>query len=211
MTAQGDVSARRGAPRVLALVGGVVVLGLAVGFVPRVLRDPAATAAYAVAGGHHAVAAALVVLAAAAVAPSAVVAVRLARRHGAAATLLVVPGAAGLAVLGLTGGRGDAGRVADSIEARVGVLGSGEVLTVAAAVSLLGVVVSVTLAAVVGLRWDRRHPAPQPSGQDLLRAAGGHVRPEERARRRSRTVAQAAAYAAVWMAVLVVVLVAAPV
>lgn len=205
------MSARRGAPPVLVIVGGVVLLGLAVGFVPRVLREPAAEAVYAVAGRHHAVAAAVVVLAAAAVGPLALVAARLARRHRAGATLLLVPAVVGLAVLGLTGGRGDAGRVADSLEAHVGVLGFGEVLTVAAAASLLGVVVAVTLAVVVGLGWDRRPPAPPPSGQDLLRAAAGQVRPQERARHRRRTAAQAAAYAAVWVAVLVVVLVAAPV
>ncbi|GAB4066662.1 hypothetical protein GCM10028777_20250 [Angustibacter speluncae] len=205
MSEPGDVSTRRGAPPVLVLTGSVVGLGLAVGLVPRVLRDPSASAVYAVSAGHHAIAAAVVVLAAAAVAPLALVAVRLGRRHRWALALLVAPVAAGLAVLGLTGGRGDAARVAASLEARVGVLDAGKVLTAAAAASLLSMVVSVTLAVLVGLWWDRRHPAPRRSGADLLRAAAGAVAPAERARARRRALVQGAVYALVWAVVLAVV------
>lgn len=202
------MSTRRPAPPLVVLVSGVVVLGLVLGLVPRVLREPSASAVYAVAAGHHAVAAA-VVLAAAAVAPLALVAFRLGRRHRWALALLVVPVAAGLAVLGLTGGRGDAARVAASLEARVGVLGAGEVLMTAAAASLLGAVVSVPLAVAVGLWWDRRQPAPGSSGAELLRAAAGAVAPTERARARRRALVRAAVYALTWVVVLLVVVPAA--
>lgn len=197
MTEQGDGSSGRGCATVLAVVVGVLVLaGLAFGLAPALLREPTASAAYAVAGDDHRVAAALVVLAAAAVAPLGVAASRLRSRSRAAGGAVLVPAAVlALAVLGLTPGRSDSGGAASSLSLHVGVLDAGEVLTSAAVASLLAAVVSLPLAALGGLRWGGRSPAA-PHG------AGGTA--VGRVRRRRLAVA-ATTYGAVWLVTLVLV------
>ncbi len=195
----------------LALAG----LGLLLGLVPRLLRDPTASAVYAVTGGDHRAAAALVVLVAAALPPAATAGAGLARRRRALGGLLLVPVVVlGLALLGLVPGRSDSGRVARSITADVGVLGSGEVLTGAAVGVLLGVLTSVTATLAAGLAFDRRHPVAVPRGrpdvEELVRVAAGEVGPQERTRLRRRGVVQVSSYLLVWAVVLVVCVLVAP-